>query len=119
MRKLWMVAPLLLAAVAVLAACGSNDTSDEALTVGGSDETVTIDNSKYSPGNLQVPVGATVTWVNEDSAVHDAKADDGSWETEHLSRGDSGSVTFETAGEYSYYCTLHPNMKARITVVEE
>jgi plastocyanin len=65
-----------------------------------------------------VPVGATVTFTNRDSATHDAQADDESWETENLENGDSEAVTFDSAGDWLYKCTIHPAMKARITVVD-
>jgi plastocyanin len=108
------------AAIAVIAAAcgGGKDNSDDALTVGGMNETVIMDNMQFEPGNLQVPVGATVTFTNRDSATHDAQADDESWETDNLENGDSEAVTFDTAGEWLYKCTIHPAMKARITAVE-
>jgi plastocyanin len=117
--RLVLSALALIAAAALATACGDSDTSDDPLTVGGPSETITIEDSSFKPGNLQVPAGATVTFVNEDSAVHDAKARDDSWETEHLGRGDSGAVTLDAPGDYDYYCTIHPNMKARVTVVED
>ena len=38
--------------------------------------------------NLRIPVGAAVTWLNDDSAPHDATDRGGAWETDRLSRGD-------------------------------
>lgn len=112
------------AVVAVIAlvsvACGGGkDTSDDPLVIGGAAETITMKDTSFQPGNLQVPVGAAVTWMNEDNAVHDAKAEDGSWETENLRKGESATITFDEPGEHPYYCSLHPSMKARITVVEQ
>lgn len=86
------------------------------LTTGSSAQTVTVQDFAFSPGNLQVPIGATVTWTNRDSAPHNATARDGSWRTDTLSDGDSGSATFSRAGEYDYYCTIHPSMKAHLSV---
>jgi plastocyanin len=100
------------------AACGGSDTRDDPLTVGGMNETIVMEGTKFRTGNLQVPVGATVTWENRDSAPHDAAAEDDSWETETLEDGESGSVTFDEAGTWDYICTIHPSMKARITVAE-
>jgi plastocyanin/uncharacterized membrane protein len=94
----------------------SSNTTDSPLLVGGNLETVTIDDFAFSPGNLRVPVGATVTWTNRDSVPHDATSRDGSWETETLSRDEDDSVTFTEAGVYDYYCTIHPSMKARLSV---
>jgi plastocyanin len=94
---------------------GSN-TADSQLVNGGDAEVVTINDLRFSPGNLRVPVGATVTWMNNDSVPHDATARDRSWETETLSRGEDDSVTFTESGVYDYYCTIHPSMKARVSV---
>ena len=108
----------LLATGALLAGCTQGaDTSDDPLTVGGMTETVVIEDFKYAPGNLQVPLGATVTFENRDSAVHDAKADEGAWETERLGDDEQDVVVFDQAGEYNYHCTLHTSMKAKITVI--
>jgi len=98
---------------------GGEDATGDPATTGGQAETIIIKGWRFTPGNLQVPVGAAVTWMNEDSAVHDAKADDTSWETENLRKGASATIAFDEPGEYSYYCTLHPSMKARITVTDE
>lgn len=90
--------------------------SDTPLVIGGRAEAVEMEDSTFSPGNLQVPAGATVTWTNRDSVPHDAAAVDGSWKTKMLSRSESGSLTFDRPGEYEYYCTVHPSMKARLSV---
>ena len=77
---------------------------------------VTIQNFTYSPETLTVKVGDTVTWTNQDSAGHSATADDGSFDTGVLAKGQSGSVTFDKAGTYTYYCSVHPRMKGTIIV---
>jgi plastocyanin len=105
------------AAIAFAPACGGQDNSDDPLTVGGMNETVVMDGMQFQPGNLQVPAGATVTFSNRDSATHDAQAIDESWETDNLENGDSEAVVFDEPGEWLYKCTIHPSMKARITVV--
>ena len=115
-----LAAAAVLAGGAMLAACGGgSDTSGDDVTVGGVEQTVRIDGSKFLPGNLQLPAGATVTFANLDSVPHDATANDGTWETATLGDGESGSVVFGEAGEWSYKCTIHPAMKARITIIEE
>jgi plastocyanin len=95
---------------------GGRNTANAPLTAGSSTETVTIKDFAFSPGNLQVPVGATVTWTNGDSAPHNATARDGIWKTDTLSDGDTNTLTFSRAGEYDYYCTIHPSMKAHLSV---
>jgi plastocyanin len=93
-----------------------SDTAGSALVRGGLQADVIIEDFAFSPGNLEVPVGATVTWTNEDSAPHDATARNGDWRTERLSEGESDSLTFDTAGVFDYYCSIHSSMKARLTV---
>jgi plastocyanin len=63
-----------------------------------------------------VPAGATVTWENEDSAAHDATARNGDWKTQRLSDGERDTLTFDSPGDYDYYCSIHPSMKATLRV---
>lgn len=95
---------------------GGQNTSGAPLAAGGTSEPVTIRDFAYAPGNLQVPVGATVTWTNYDDAPHTATAKDRDWDTGTLDKGESGSITFRTAGDFTYYCTIHPSMVARLQV---
>jgi len=95
---------------------GGANTSGDALVVGGATNVVDIRDFAYAPGNLQVPVGATVTFTNHDGAPHTATAKDADWDTGTLNKGESKSITFEKAGDYAYYCRLHPAMKARLEV---
>jgi amicyanin len=72
----------------------------------------------FSPGSLSVPAGSTVTWTNYDAAPHDVKTTSGplAIHSPMLSKGQSWSFTFTTAGSYGYVCTVHPDMTAGITV---
>ncbi len=76
---------------------------------GANPETVTIEMADlaYQPGDITVPAGATVTWVNKDTELHSATADDGSFDTGLLDPGASASVTFDRPGTYGYYCEMH------------
>ena len=78
------------------------------------DHVVTIKGMKFAPAELQVAVGDTVTFTNEDAAPHTATASDGSFDTGRLSRGQSATVTIESAGTFAYICTIHPAMKGTI-----
>ena len=70
----------------------------------------------FTPDTVTVSVGQTVTWTNGDSAPHTATLDDGSCGTEQLSQGQSGSLTFGTAGTYPFHCAVHPDMKGTVEV---
>lgn len=95
---------------------GGADASNAPVSVAGATASVAIRGFAFSPGNLQVPVGAKVTWTNDDSAPHTATAKDGSWDTGILNQGQSVTITFDKPGDYTYYCKVHPNMVARLTV---
>lgn len=79
---------------------------------------VEMENYAYSPRSLTVQRGDSVTWMNHDEAPHDAKTTGGpaSFHSPMLDQGGSWTHTFSTAGTYSYYCTVHPDMKASIVV---
>jgi amicyanin len=82
---------------------------------------VEISGSSYSPNKITVKKGATVTWTNLDSIEHDITPDNPSDEfkqSELLKRGESYSVTFNTTGTYTYFCTPHSFMKGTVEVVE-
>jgi len=80
------------------------------------EHTVQIKGFAFAPRTITVKVGNTVTWTNGDSVGHTATADDDSFDTGLLAKGQSGSVTFDTPGTYTYFCTPHPNMKATVLV---
>ena len=72
---------------------------------------VNILNFKFDPTPLTIPVGTTVVWTNQDTAPHTATSDPGSaftFDTGMLQKGQSGSITFTTAGSFAYHCTVHP-----------
>lgn len=61
----------------------------------------------YGTNPLQVSMGSTVTWINNDSAPHTVTADDGSFDSGSMQTGQSYSHTFSSAGTFPYYCTIH------------
>lgn len=95
---------------------GGSNSSGDAVRQGTLAETVTIQNFAFAPGNLQIPVGGKVTWVNRDSAPHSATDSGGAWDTGVLAQGASKTLTFGTKGTFDYYCSVHPSMKARLVV---
>lgn len=77
---------------------------------------IIIENGTYSPTNLIVKVGSTVDWTNKDIEDHTVTADDNSFDTGLIKSNQSGSLTFDTPGTYSYHCTTHPEMQGTIIV---
>ncbi len=70
----------------------------------------------FTPQALTIKKGTTVTWTNRDAAVHNVIADNGGPTSPNLSKGQSYSFTFKTAGIYGYHCSFHPNMTGTIIV---
>ncbi len=84
-------------------------------TGGGGGATVTIKNFAFSPASVEIAVGETVTWTNEDSATHTVTGDDGI-DSGSLAQGKTFTHTFASAGTFSYHCSIHPNMNGTVTV---
>ena len=76
---------------------------------------VTIDNFTFSPQELKVKVGDTVTWTNHDDIPHTVVSA-GKFRSKALDTDNSFSFTFTSAGDYKYFCSLHPHMTGTITV---
>jgi plastocyanin len=77
----------------------------------------------YVPPQTTAKPGSTITWNNEDSAIHTATSGkdatpDGKFDTSLISPGQSSkSITMPNEpGEYSYFCTLHPWMTGTVEV---
>jgi plastocyanin len=79
------------------------------------DTKITIDNFTFAPAELTLKVGTTVTWTNHDDIPHTVVSA-GKFRSKTLDTDDSFSFTFTAAGEYKYFCSLHPHMTGMIKV---
>ncbi|MDH3306932.1 MAG: plastocyanin/azurin family copper-binding protein [Acidimicrobiia bacterium] len=70
----------------------------------------------YAVNILTVKVGTTVAWINQDDQAHSVTAVDGSFDSGLLGNGAVFEQTFDTPGEYEYYCLPHPWMRAKVLV---
>ncbi len=96
---------------------GSTQTQNPASAAPVTSDTVTIQNFAFQPANVQVKVGTTVTWTNQDTAPHTVTFRDSSLKSSALlQKGESYSYTFTTAGTYSYYCDVHEAMTGQVIV---
>jgi plastocyanin len=77
---------------------------------------VTIDNFTFAPQSLVVPVGTTVTWINRDDIPHTIKGTESPIKSSALDTDDKFSFTFTEAGEFPYFCGIHPHMTGMIVV---
>ena len=79
---------------------------------------VTIDNFTFTPSQLTVAVGTTVTWTNRDDIPHTvvSRENPRAMKSPVLDTDDSVSFTFNTPGTYGFFCSLHPHMQGTVVV---
>jgi plastocyanin len=121
--KVWILG--LIMSALVVAACSSSS-SIEGTEAGVSTTTTTtsedgdgirIKDFAFGPEELFVSVGETVTWTNDEEGIgHTTASDDGLWQSDTLNSGDTFEHTFDEAGVFTYFCSIHPSMTATVTV---
>jgi plastocyanin len=77
---------------------------------------VKIDNFSFGPATLTVAPGTTVTWVNHDDIPHTVVSTEGLFKSKVLDTDEKFSFTFTKAGNYPYFCSIHPKMTANVVV---
>jgi plastocyanin len=97
---------------------GGNTTATSVSIVPGS-STLTTD--AFSPNPIQVSVGTTVTWTNNDAQPHTVVSGEnvtpsGLFTSPIMAPQATFEYTFTEAGEVPYFCTLHPNMVGTVSV---
>jgi plastocyanin len=76
---------------------------------------VTIDNFTFTPPELKLKVGDTVTWTNHDDIPHTVVSA-GKFRSKTMDTDNTFAFTFTAAGDYKYFCSLHPHMTGTIKV---
>ncbi len=77
---------------------------------------VKIDNFSFSPQVLTVAPGTKVTWVNNDDIPHTVVSTTDVFKSKALDTDDKFSFTFDKAGTYDYFCSIHPKMTGKVVV---
>ena len=77
---------------------------------------VSIDNFSFTPREITVAKGTTVTWTNRDDVPHTVVTPDKAFRSKALDTDDQFSFTFNDAGAYSYFCSVHPTMTGKVVV---
>ena len=101
--------------VLLVAACGGGE-DEGPRSISGEDVTVKMLDTSFEFDEIKIPVGGSVTFVGTSNAIpHNAVAADRSWSTETVFgdleqyEGDEATLTFDSPGEYVFYCTFHGN----------
>ncbi len=77
--------------------------------------TVRIRGVKFEPDTIEVNRGDTIVWVNQDPYPHTVTAP-GVFDSHSIPAGGKWQYVARKAGDFSYVCTLHPNMKGMLGV---
>lgn len=75
---------------------------------------VVMRNMKFDPSTLEVKVGDTVEWKNEDITPHTATS--ATFDSASIDPDKSWRHTFTESGNFPYTCSFHPDMKADVLV---
>ena len=90
--------------------------ADEILNATETNITLHIDGSLTSSDKLSVPVGTTLTWVNDDSQDHVIMSRTGVFDSGRIEPGERFSYTFTDLGSYKYVCDSDPNIESEVFV---
>jgi plastocyanin len=117
MRRLTVLIAIALVGGLITACSGSGTDTTAAPDDGGNGASaeITIADFTFS-GAESVSVGDTVEVTNNDSVGHTWTASDETFNSGTLASGDSFEFTFDEAGEFDYFCQIHPTMTGSITV---
>ncbi len=76
-----------------------------------------LGNQSFAPNPTTMKVGQAIVWQNTDSITHTATADASGFNTGNVNPGStSAPVMMNTAGTFTYHCSIHPGMVGTITV---
>lgn len=78
--------------------------------------TVVIKDFDFAPMDVTIPAGGSVTWTNLDGEPHTVTSVDGLFRSGALDQDQSLTFTFAKPGTYAYLCSIHPKMRATVTV---
>ena len=98
-------------------ASGGNASTSVSIVPGSS----TLTTDAFSPNPIQVSVGTTVTWTNNDAQPHTVNSGEnatpsGLFDSPIMPPAGTFEYTFTEAGEFPYFCILHPNMVGTVSV---
>lgn len=99
-------------------------TSTEPVRQPAPDATVQVDIKlfQYQPDPMEIVVGTTVVWTNQDEAPHTVTHGTyvkrgGAFDSSTLKQDQSFTFTFDQVGNYMYTCIIHPEMVGTVKVV--
>jgi plastocyanin len=77
---------------------------------------IAIQKFAFAPQEITIPPGTKIVWTNHDETPHTIIASDGTFVSKAMDTDDRFEYTFAKAGDFSYFCTLHPYMTGIVHV---
>jgi plastocyanin len=117
MKKLFTILVILISVFLAIGCAGyqqNGDTGDNGEDGAVETTNVIMEDIQFKPATIQISVGDTVTWTNEDSTEHTVTSDN--FDSGNLEQGETFTHTFDEAGVYDYQCTIHPSMTGTVIV---
>ncbi|HET9878158.1 MAG TPA: cupredoxin family copper-binding protein [Candidatus Limnocylindria bacterium] len=108
-RRLATAGPVLVVTISIASLLG-------AAPARAATQSVQIGDGFFTPANLTIAVGDTVTWTNGDDSPHTVTAGGDAFASGTIESGSSFSRTFTSPGTYAYVCSFHDEMVGTITV---
>ena len=97
----------------------SNNSAQSQTNQSSASGAITIKNMMFTPSQISIAKGGTVTWTNNDSTVHrvvDDLTNVGGPASGDIQPGSTYSFTFNKTGSFQYHCSIHPSMRGTIVV---
>ena len=119
------------ALLVLVAGCQSSGTAGHAAPLPTNGTTVSTALLAFTPGTVHISRGQTVTWIGGDNITHvlvegtyrvggdglrTSQTDDHAFRLQLTSKGQAVSHTYDTAGTFTYYCTIHFGMNGTVVV---
>lgn len=82
----------------------------------GADHLVEMKGVSFVPEEIQIAVGDSLTWVNQDEDKHDPASKTGEFDSPTLQKGQTFTVTFDQPDTIQYFCKVHTYMQGQIVV---
>ncbi|MCM8750311.1 cupredoxin domain-containing protein [Thermomicrobiaceae bacterium CFH 74404] len=77
---------------------------------------VEVFNFGFRPAEITISPGTTVVWINTSPTTHTVTDKERRWDSGFFEQGQRFQMTFDTPGEYEYWCLLHPDMEGKVIV---
>ncbi len=106
-RRSLMIGLLTIILLAVVSACSTSNTP-------ANQNIVNIQGNQFSPVEITIKKGDSITWTNKDSVGHTIVST--TFQSTMLETGQSFTQAFSTVGTYEYHCSVHPSMVGKVIV---